>query len=648
MILTQRQKLIVQRLLLSKKSITAKTLSEEFDVSLRTIRYDLEDIEYWVNENGAIIEKVPRVGIKILKKEKALEALSEMNLGDNIILSPDNRKIIIVSKLVYSDEIITSEQLADLIFVSRSTVLSTIKEINEELLDHSISIEGKPHHGFKLSGEEGAIRLYIREVLIPLIIKVYGEEIFKASFNIFNKSECKKADEVIGYIKDEFNIRINTLEELKLKLIVLAFIKRIRLFKNVGKYEEEVTRYKTTKIYWQTINIYKKIQKLFNIPYVEEEIAYFSHVLLSENMFLINIEKEGVDEEKLNIVAEKIVQYVYEHLNIKENELETLNSEIINHLRLTIKRYDLNIISKNPILEQIKAKYGDVFEIARKTAQIFKEEYLFELSEDEIGFITMYFVKSLEKSKTYVKKNVVVVCNTSRGTSKLLATRIKNNIPEINIKDIVSVINIEKDKDLLGDVDLVISTIKIDNLHKPAIIVSPIITMYELSKIRDFLYLESEYMGEVNKEEEYIDEVLTNVMLKYIPKKHVSEFYKEIKNIGGFISNKKLDIKQENFFQFSEFMGLILVEFGELFQRIFPNGLNTEEFRRVYGILIHLIMAIPRWQRGEFTEEKQLKHYEKQYKTLFKMIEETFKNIYEKYNLKISKTEVVSILRYLN
>lgn len=648
MILTQRQKLIVQRLLLSKKSITAKTLSEEFDVSLRTIRYDLEDIEYWVNENGAIIEKVPRVGIKILKKEKALEALSEMNLGDNIILSPDNRKIIIVSKLVYSDEIITPEQLADLIFVSRSTVLSTIKEINEELLDHSISIEGKPHHGFKLSGEEGAIRLYIREVLIPLIIKVYGEEIFKASFNIFNKSECKKADEVIGYIKDEFNIRINTLEELKLKLIVLAFIKRIRLFKNVGKYEEEVTRYKTTKIYWQTINIYKKIQKLFNIPYVEEEIAYFSHVLLSENMFLINIEKEGVDEEKLNIVAEKIVQYVYEHLNIKENELETLNSEIINHLRLTIKRYDLNIISKNPILEQIKAKYGDVFEIARKTAQIFKEEYLFELSEDEIGFITMYFVKSLEKSKTYVKKNVVVVCNTSRGTSKLLATRIKNNIPEINIKDIVSVINIEKDKDLLGDVDLVISTIKIDNLHKPAIIVSPIITMYELSKIRDFLYLESEYMGEVNKEEEYIDEVLTNVMLKYIPKKHVSEFYKEIKNIGGFISNKKLDIKQENFFQFSEFMGLILVEFGELFQRIFPNGLNTEEFRRVYGILIHLIMAIPRWQRGEFTEEKQLKHYEKQYKTLFKMIEETFKNIYEKYNLKISKTEVVSILRYLN
>lgn len=648
MILTQRQKLIVQRLLLSKKSITAKTLSEEFDVSLRTIRYDLEDIEYWVNENGAIIEKVPRVGIKILKKEKALEALSEMNLGDNIILSPDNRKIIIVSKLVYSDEIITSEQLADLIFVSRSTVLSTIKEINEELLDHSISIEGKPHHGFKLSGEEGAIRLYIREVLIPLIIKVYGEEIFKASFNIFNKSECKKADEVIEYIKDEFNIRINTLEELKLKLIVLAFIKRIRLFKNVGKYEEEVTRYKTTKIYWQTINIYKKIQKLFNIPYVEEEIAYFSHVLLSENMFLINIEKEGVDEEKLNIVVEKIVQYVYEHLNIKENELETLNSEIINHLRLTIKRYDLNIISKNPILEQIKAKYGDVFEIARKTAQIFKEEYLFELSEDEIGFITMYFVKSLEKSKTYVKKNVVVVCNTSRGTSKLLATRIKNNIPEINIKDIVSVINIEKDKDLLGDVDLVISTIKIDNLHKPAIIVSPIITMYELSKIRDFLYLESEYMGEVNKEEEYIDEVLTNVMLKYIPKKHVSEFYKEIKNIGGFISNKKLDIKQENFFQFSEFMGLILVEFGELFQRIFPNGLNTEEFRRVYGILIHLIMAIPRWQRGEFTEEKQLKHYEKQYKTLFKMIEETFKNIYEKYNLKISKTEVVSILRYLN
>lgn len=648
MILTERQKFILQRLLLSKKSITAKKLSEEFDVSLRTVRYDLEDIEYWINKNGAIIEKIPRVGIVISQKEKALEALSKMNLGDNIILSSDDRKIIIISKLVYSDGIITSEQLADLIFVSRSTVISSIKEINEELLDHSISIEGKPHHGFKLSGEEGAIRLYIREVLIPLIIKVYGEKIFQTSFNIFNTSECEKIDQVIEHIKDEFNIRIDTSEELKLKLMILSFVKRIKLFKSVEKYKEDVTRYKTTRIYKQATKIYIKIQSLFNIPYVEEEIAYFSHLLLSENIFLITIEKTGIDEEKLNVVSERIVEFVYEHLNIKENELETLNSEIINHLRLTIKRYDLNIISKNPILEQIKAKYGDVFEIARKTAQIFKDEYLFELSEDEIGFITMYFVKSLEKSKIYVKKNIVVVCNTSRGTSKLLATRIKNNIPEINIKDIVSIINIEKDRELLEDVDLIISTIKIDKLDKPTITVSPIITMYELSKIRDFLYLENEYIEDVYKEEKYIDEALTNIMLKYIPKKHVNEFYKEIKNLGGFISNKRLDIKEDNVYEFSEFMGLILVEFGELFQRIFPHGLDEEEFKRVYGILIHLMMAIPRWQRGDFTEEKQLKHYEKQYKTLFRNIEETFKNIQEKYNLKISKTEVVSILRYLN
>jgi len=349
------------------------------------------------------------------------------------------------------------------------------------------------------------------------------------------------------------------------------------------------------------------------------------------------------------VVAE-IVNMGFDHLNIKESEVETLLKELFSHLKLTLSRYELNVISENPILEQIKAKYGDVFEVVRKACTIFKVEYGFELGEDEIGFITMYFLKSLEKSKIYVKKSIIVVCNTSRGTSKLLATRIKNNIPEINIKDIVSIIDIEKDKELLEDVDLIISTIKIDNLNKATLTVSPIITTYELGKIRDFLYLDQDYVGQEISEDDYIEETLTTIIRKYTDKKNVGKLQREIMSlIGSYSSNvkdEKEKDKESNSDQ-TELVALILVEISDMILRIYPHGMNQQEFKTSCGIIIHITMAISRWKNKEYSAEKNIKFYEENYADKFKIIEETFNRISEKYKVSIKRTEVVAILRYL-
>lgn len=649
MILTERQSHMLERLLLTDDMLTAKILSEEFRVSVRTVRYDLENIEYWLEKRGAELKKVPRIGMKVIHKKNAVKALENMNLGArNVVFSFEERKIILLKELIYSDNIVTSDQLSETLMVSRSTVLNTIKQINEEIEEYEVVIEGIPHYGFILGGEEEAVRLYIMEIFVELVIKSYGNEILDKQRRILNGIQIDKIKDIIKQAKKEFNIRLTEIQEIKLTLKILAFVKRIKKDKTFADKNENFTIYKTTRIYSQANNIFCWIQQIYNIPYIEKEIAYFAHLLLSENVLAIANENYEIDEDHLTKVVAQIIQYVHEHLNIKENELETLHTELINHLRLTLKRYELNIVSKNPILEQIKAKYGDVFEVARKASKVFLDFYSFELSEDEIGFMTMYFVKSLEKSKTFIKKNIVVVCNTSKGTSELLATRIRNNIPEVNIKNIVSVIDIEKDKELLDEIDLVVSTIKIKNLNKPTIIVSPIITLYELSKIRDFLYLEGEYCGEEDSTDDYIDEALTNIMKKYIPQKNINPFYEEIKNLYMAGESSKNDVKKEHSQLLEhEFTGLILVEFGEMFQKLYPYGLNMEDFKKFYGLIIHLMMAIPRWKKGVFTEEKQISHYEKHHLKLFRMIEGTFKNINDKYNLNISKTEIISILRYL-
>ena len=647
MLLTERQKFILKDLLNEEKSVTAKTLAERYNVSLRTVRYDLNDIEYWLKEKGSILVKVPRVGMMVKNKEKALEAIKNMDFNINeILFSSKDRKNMILLKLIFADKPITSEEFAKDLYVSRGTIITEIKEVNKELKEYSISIEGKTNHGFVLFGKEKNIRKYIAKSLLSLTVSSYKDKLYFISKNIVKPQEIDMADEVISLLKKYSNIRLGDTQILKFKIILL--MGRIKSGNILPDNEEEVSRYKTTKIYTQVKSVYMILTDNYSIAYKESEIAYFSHMILTESIDTSAITQMKFNDKKLMNVVDKIVNISCKHLNISKDEISTLSKELFSHLKITLNRFELNVVSENPILEQIKAKYGDVFEIVRKASAAFKDEYGFELSENEIGFLTMYFLKSLEKNKTYVKKNIIVVCNTSRGTSKLLATRIKNNIPEVNIKNVVSIIDIENDKHILKDVDLVISTIKIDNLDKPTLIVSPIITTYEMAKIRDFLYLEGNYDKVIENEKNYIEDTLTTIIEKYTQKENVVKLHKEIMSLmGSYLNNLKSKNEKETYSSQAELIGLILIEISDMILKLYPDDIDKEQFKRIYGIIIHVIMAVSRWQNGEYIQEKSIKLYEQKYPKKFKIIEETFNRISEKYKLPIKRTEVVAVLRYL-
>lgn len=649
LLLTERQKFILKDLLYEEKSITAKTLAKRYNVSLRTVRYDLDNVEYWLNEKGITLIKVPRVGIMVKDKVEALKAIKGMKFNANeVLFSSKDRENIILLKLILTDKPLISEKLAEELYVSRSTIITSIKKINQELKEYFIYICGKTNHGFLLSGEERDIRRYVMGTFIPFMVNTYKEKLYSLCEELLSIEEINMADNAVLLLRKYANMRLNDIASQILKFKIISLIRRIRCGNILSVDQEEITRYKSTKVYAEAKTVYMYLVENYDLLYEEGEIAYLSYIILTESTDINPVSETDFDEEKLlNVVAE-IVNVAFNQLNIRESEIETLSKELFSHLKITLNRFELNIISENPILEQIKAKYGDVFEVVKKASAIFKNEYGFELSEDEIGFITMYFLKSLEKSKTHIKKNIIVVCNTSRGTSKLLATRIKNNITEVNIKNIVSIIDIENDKELLEDIDLIISTIKISNIGKPTITVSPIITNYELTKIRDFLYLKDEYVSGEKDEKNYIDDTLTSIIEKYTQKKNVGKLHREIMSLMGSFSNIMMNDKEkENYSMEAELTGLILVEISDMILRLYPSGINQEEFKKVCGIMIHIVMAIPRWQKGEYNPEKNIKGYEQMYPERFKIIEETFNRISDKYKIFIKRTEIVAILRYM-
>lgn len=91
--LTKRQKDIINHLLITNELSTIKKIASVFGVSERTIRYDLDSVESWLNERGINLIRKPGTGISIeqskLNKVEILEQLADV---DNIDYSTEERQ----------------------------------------------------------------------------------------------------------------------------------------------------------------------------------------------------------------------------------------------------------------------------------------------------------------------------------------------------------------------------------------------------------------------------------------------------------------------------------------------------------------------------------------------------------------------------
>ena len=114
--------------------ISILQLSKIFGVSNRTIRYDLDKIDdFCKSSNLPQIIRKPNEGISYncnsVEKGKVLDLLGEIGLNQ-YVLSQNERITMILIELLESRNYITMDDLAEIILVSRSTILKDLSLIH--------------------------------------------------------------------------------------------------------------------------------------------------------------------------------------------------------------------------------------------------------------------------------------------------------------------------------------------------------------------------------------------------------------------------------------------------------------------------------------------------------------------------------------
>jgi transcriptional antiterminator/mannitol/fructose-specific phosphotransferase system IIA component (Ntr-type) len=503
-VLTKRQIDIIKYILDCNRYVRIKELSDRFNVSSRTIRYDLDSIETWLNENKATLIRKTGKGINIIGNDSSLKLKQAIKFISprHRILKQDERIRLMVLEILSSNDTLTTEELSQKLWTSQGTIVKDLDKMKKILSKYSINLIRKQGKGVYIEGNEEKIRKFIVDVFEDLLSVENIMNFFKTkkknnlkmlSFierykNLFELNEIDSVFKVLNEAQRYMNFKLVDNAYVALSIHIIIAIKRIKNNQQIVLENSKLETFRDKKEYIIATYIAKRLEEIFHVRINEYEIGNITLHLMGAKIFedierLSTSEKIGIDiDTKIIRLAEKIIEEASKQSGINfENDIQLFNGLVL-HLKPTIYRLENELNIKNPIIDQIKLKYPFIFQVA-KSSVIAIEEYLGKpLPLDEVGYIAMHLGAAYERNydKRYFAK-ALIICSSGMATSQLLSTRIKNLLPELQIVDTCSLYDVDKYKD---EVHFIISTIDFELPDIEVITVSPFLEENDLLKIR--------------------------------------------------------------------------------------------------------------------------------------------------------------------
>lgn len=499
--LNSRCNSILNWIISASRPIIIKNIAKKFNISTRTIRYDLDKIDEYLGKiNYRKLTRKTNEGISLeLNEEETNRLLHIIGKKNNCdyVLSQDERITYIICELLGKNDYITINNLADHMFVSRGTINNDLKEVKKWFMKNNIKLESVKGRGIKAIGEERKLRQVTSNILFK------GTD----TTNLLNLGFIRMfsdidLDFITNLIKISEEQMGNTLSDYafnNLLIHIAIAINRIELSKGIIMNKEELKSLSKTPEFAIASGIARAIEDKYYIKIPESEIGYITIHLLGSNVML-NKEKDD-DYIYIQLIVSRLIENVHMKSGYNFNLDEQLSDGLIQHIKPMIYRLKNIININNPLIQEIKTKYSYIFNCVKDGLIFLEIDLKVEISEEEVGYITLHFMASLERMKNANKRKprVLVVCATGVGTSKFVSIKLKS-IFDINILDTISSHDIKKI--IKGkSVDLIITTIPIEVEGIRCILVNPFLTEKNISELSLFFSKYSQMSDEINYEE---------------------------------------------------------------------------------------------------------------------------------------------------
>lgn len=454
------------------QTISIQDLAEMFKVSSRTIRYDIEQINDYLKENHLQPLNLGKQGVINTQADitKARESLSEEGFY-SFKLSREERVCFSAVMMICSDDYITLSEIADQLFVSRSTIIQDMEHIKSFFRERHLYVLSHSNKGLLLEGRE----IDKRNLLIDMIQS--ENSIFKAEPIFQHLTQCLSKNLKID-LEDISMIEkiINEAEHIYGRFLTDQSFVQLRNYFQLSLYRLRKAHYveygddKNSK--WDMAKgMIDQIQQFIVKEIPDTEIYYVASVL--NRMKYIKKTTSNKEIVKMQVITRNFIEKISKdiHRNLQGDYIFYEN--LINHLESTFSTLG-DRFAINSVVDEILQRYPEVKQATERNVYVFEEYVGRKLSEEEIAYIVVHICAAIERNKNEtVRYSVVLVCNGGIGTSQLLLARLEKFF-HLDVIDIIPAHDIENMN--MDDVDAVISTISLEGKGIEYIQVDPLLT----------------------------------------------------------------------------------------------------------------------------------------------------------------------------
>lgn len=519
--LSKRHLEIIQRLLKETDFIKYDKLSEHFKISERSIRYNLEKIDNYLE-----LYKLPKLikdrekGICIVEKDiikSHFTAFYKMTQNADYYYSREERRGLITLKLLESEKPLNIGFFQEYFGLSKNTILKELDHIGKRLEKLNLQLQRKPRIGIYIEGKEIDRRRAIIDLTYESVelddifnyvnLKVAQSKINNVKFNIlFSEFDIDFLNGLVRMAENE--LKRNFTDEGYGNLIthISLMIKRIQLNKEICLPETCTDGIHCTKEYKVAEEMVKKIEDSFQISIPKDEISYIAIHLLGTKV----TDSEVIGENQLLQVINQMIEDIEKlySVNFKEKKLEIQNN-LLCHIRPSVYRIKYGLKLQNPLFDSIYKNYRELFYNTKLVCKHLENYIGDKINDQEISYMTLHFAAALEsaqKTKTILPK-IILVCATGLGTAQMLATQIDSKFNCEIVKKISSR-KINEIKEI--DYDYIISTVQIPQLDESKYIrIGTMLLAKDLEKLTK--YLEPKYQKIENNMDKRVESLMAAV-----------------------------------------------------------------------------------------------------------------------------------------
>lgn len=480
-------------LLNRKNGVTAAEIAETISVSVRTVHREMDELALRLNPYGLELYRKSGTGISIrllggeMPDEEALKAFREVVLSVKPAdFSGEERMILLMCELLEAVEPVKMFALAHTMSVTSATVSNDLDVLETELSKFRLSLIRRRGYGVEIEGEEADIRAAIAQIASDeleysdLVGISHSREsvVTRRLLQLAGKDNLLRLENSLWDMNWDWTEKLSEQHYTSLLIALSVMLTRVSAGRIIESSKTDSSpEAGEMQVLEQARQIADSLEQVFGIHLPIGEIHHIADLFQTardESPELARVDLEIMD------IVERLIEEVVKRTGLPFHEDRSLRVGLQEHLNPALKRIREGARIRNPLLSAIRKDYEDLFKVLRSSVNEIKGT--FEVPDEEIGFLVMHFGASAERL-SQLGRNVkaVLVCSSGLSSSKLLATRLAKEMPQIEVLGNASWYEAARLPE--EDYDLIISTINLPLPEDRYIRLSPLLSNEDMERL---------------------------------------------------------------------------------------------------------------------------------------------------------------------